>query len=163
MDNYVKLTRWPELQIGHVTYHFSSFAALISMHHFIRTGIYWSDVFGYSNDSPFFVGQILKFYDRFPALSVLGGLCSGYPYPHQACQSARPLGEGRARAHPLLPRVSLHCWRSGWGLLPRRLLGQRRRSRGKRVKPRRGIRLQLRSARSTALADTLQCGCRENR
>ena len=53
MDNYVKLTRWPELQIGHVTYHFSSFAALISMHHFIRTGIYWSDVFGYYNDSPF--------------------------------------------------------------------------------------------------------------
>ena len=28
MDNYVKLTRWPELQIGHVTYHFSSFTAL---------------------------------------------------------------------------------------------------------------------------------------
>ena len=106
MDNYVKLTRWPELQIGHVTYHFSSFTALCiisSEQEFIEV------TFLVILMTVLFVGQILKFYDRFPALSVLGGLCSGYPYPHQACQSARPLGEGRARAHPLLPRVSLHC------------------------------------------------------
>ena len=63
MDNYVKLTRWPELQIGHVTYHFSSFIALCIISS--EQGIYESDVFGYSNDSLYLVVKFSSFMTDF--------------------------------------------------------------------------------------------------